>query len=415
MLDPVRRGLGWLDDGPHATGHRMRMTRAHAGLVALIVLVALNLRPSVTAVGPLLTEIESDLRLSGAQAGLLTTLPVLCFGVFGLLASRLRRRIREESLLIGAMALLVTGVIIRSGPGVATLLTGALVVGIAISIGNVVLPAIIKREQPDAVTLVTSLYSTALTVGAAVASGVVVPIEEVTGSGWRLPLLLLAIPAVVAGLAWVPRARGAAAPDGPHAASGLWRDPLAWQVTLFFGLQSLLAYAVFAWLPTLCQDRGMTKAAAGLVLAVSAGVQSLGSLGVPLAARRLRDQRPLVLGVAALSAAGFAGVVWAPIGSVWGWAVVLGIGQGASFAVALSFIGLRSGDAQVAGRLSGMSQGVGYLIAAMGPLGVGALHDHTGGWSVPVVVLLGVVVLMLLPGLGAGRTRTICVPSDPGR
>lgn len=392
-----------------------RVTRANVVLVVLILLVAVNLRPSVTAIGPLLSEIKTDLGLSGAAAGLLTTLPVLCFGIFGLCAPVLRRRFREETLLIGSMALLVVGVAVRSGPTGQTLFAGTLLVGIAISIGNVVVPAVIKREQPGAVTLVTSLYSTVLTVGAALAAGLVVPIEDMTGQGWRVPLLLLAVPAVVAGLAWAPRARGGTVRGERRGAPGLWRDRLAWQVTLFMGLQSLLAYVVFAWLPTLCQDRGMTKAAAGLALALSAGVQAVGSLGVPLIGHRSRDQRPLVVAVVVLTGIGFAGAAWAPIGSIWFWVVVLGIGQGASFAVALSFIGLRSGDAQVAGRLSGMAQGIGYLIAATGPIGVGVIRDLSGGWGIPVMVLLGVLLLELPPGLGAGRARTIAVPADGGR
>ena len=385
------------------------MTRRDLWSIALIVLVALNLRPAITTVGPLLNGIRADLGLSSAGAGALTTLPVLCFGVFGLLAPSLRRRFPGELLLVAAMALLATGLLVRTGPTAVTLFAGTAVAGIAIGVGNVAVPAIIKRDHPARVTLVTAIYSTALTLGASVASGIVVPIKDATGGGWRLPLGLLAVPALLAGLAWLARVRRSTgpAPEVPGPTPRLWRDRLAWQVTAFMGLQSLLAYVIFGWLPTLCRDRGLSEADAGLVLAVTSFVQAIGSLLVPAIDRRLRDQRLLVVAVGALTIAGFAGIAWGPIGLIWVSAVVLGLGQGSGFALALAFIGLRSGDAQVAARLSGMAQGVGYLIAATGPFAFGLLHDVTGGWNVPVVLAIAIAVLEVLPGLAAGRTRTI--------
>jgi CP family cyanate transporter-like MFS transporter len=173
------------------------------------------------------------------------------------------------------------------------------------------------------------------------------------------------------------------------------------------GLQSMLAYITSGWLPTICQDRGLSEAAGGYAFGVSSLFQAVGALLVPVIVRRLRDQRPIVVLVAALCMIGFAGVVWAPIGAIWAWAVVLGLGQGLGFAVALSFIGLRAHDTRVTAQLSGMSQGLGYVIAALGPLAVGAVHDATGNWSAPAVFMLVVSVVMLVPGLGAGRDRTI--------
>jgi CP family cyanate transporter-like MFS transporter len=383
--------------------------RARLWSLALVVLVALNLRPAIAAVGPLLTDIRAALDLSSAAAGALTTLPVLCFGAFGLFAPALRHRFRAEVLLVASMTLLTAGLLVRTGPSAAMLFSGTLLAGIAISVGNVTVPALIKRDHPAHVTLVTALYSTALTVGAAITSGVVVPLRDATGGGWRAALGLLAAPALLAGLAWLPRARHGATLPAPPAGTPapLWRDRLAWQVTAFMGIQSLLAYVVFGWLPTICQDRGLSEAGAGLVLAATSLVQAIGSLTVPMVDRRMRDQRPIVAAVGMLTAAGFAGIVWAPVGLVWVSAVVLGLGQGAGFALALAFIGLRAGDAQVAARLSGMAQGGGYLIAATGPFAFGALHDLTGGWNVPVGVAIILAVLEVAPGLAAGRARTI--------
>lgn len=385
--------------------------------IALIVLVAANLRPAITAVGPLLTQIRHDLHLSGTAAGALTTLPLLFFGSFGLVAPFVRRR--GDSLLVVSMGILVVALLIRVIPNEVALFAGSLLAGIGISVGNVAVPAIIKRDHPGTVTAVTAVYTFAISTGAAIAAGAIVPLEKALGHGWRLPLVLLAIPVLLAGLAWVPRTRrgdGRSQAAPAAGAARLWRDRLAWAVTGYMGTQSLLAYVVFAWLPTIYQDRGMDETSAGFVLGVTAFVQATGALTVPVVERRLSDQRPLVLLITVFVLAGFAGVAWAPLGSAMLWAVVLGLGQGAAFATALSFIGLRAADQHVAVRLSGMSQSVGYVIAALGPLGIGAMHDLTGGWTVPAIVLLIITILMTLPGLAAGRTQTISsAPALAGR
>ncbi|XRQ10994.1 CynX/NimT family MFS transporter [Actinomadura welshii] len=392
-----------------------------AGSLLMIVFVALSLRPAIAAVGPVLTEISDEFRLSGAAAGALTTLPLLFFGAYGLVAPFLRRAPRAETLLVSAMSLLVVGLLLRLLDAPFPLFAGSLVAGIAISIGNIAMPAIIKRDHPSRITTVTAVYTVAVTTGASLSSGLVVPVENLFDSSWRLPLGLLAVPAALAGLLWVPRARRAAhaarsapRPAPPRGVAALvWRSGLAWSVTVFMGMQSLLAYVVLGWLPTISQSRGMDETSAGFVLALSAAIQAAGSLAVPVLARRTRDQRPLVLTTVTLSLVGFIGVTWAPVESVWVWAVVLGLGQGVGFATALSFIGLRAHDAQVAAQLSGMAQGIGYVIAALGPLVVGALYDATGGWSVPIACVLGVCLAMTLPGLSAGRNRSVGAPAEP--
>ncbi|WP_216896397.1 CynX/NimT family MFS transporter [Nocardia alni] len=381
------------------SGHRMRLL--------LIVLVAINLRPAVTAVGPLLTEMQRDLHLSGTAAGALTTLPLVCFGMYGLIAPFLRRSPAPETLLVAAMGLLTATLLVRVIPVTAVLFAASLLAGFAISIGNIAVPAIIKRDYPDRVTTVTAVYSVAVTVGAAGASALAVPVEHGMHAGWRMPLALLAIPAGIALLAWLPRLRRSGTPSGSGGHGELWRDRLAWQVTGFMGMQSLLAYVVIGWMPTICVDRGMGKEAAGYAVALVSLTQAVGAMAVPLFERWLRDQRPLVVAVVVLNVIGFAGIAWTPIGSVWVWAVMLGLGQGVAFAVALSFLGLRAPDAHTARQLSGMAQGVGYVIAAVGPLALGAVHDALGGWTVPILIMLGVSVLTGLPGLAAGRDRTV--------
>lgn len=382
--------------------------------IVLIVMVALNLRPAIVAVGPLLSEIRRDMDLSDTAAGALTTFPLLFFGSFGLVLPLLRRAPRGEVLVVASMALLTAGLIIRVLPSPVALFGGALVAGIAISISNVAVPSIIKRDHPEHITAVTSVYSVAVTTGTAISSSIAVPVEHVAGSGWRFPLALLAVPAALAGICWLPRACSvAAAVRSPGGGPRLWRSGLAWVVTAFMGLQAMLGYSVYGWLPTICQDRGLSAAVSGYALGVTSLLQALGALSVPAIERRLRDQRPVIVLIGVLMLAGTAGTVWAPIGSVWLWIALLGYGQGIAFATALSFIGLRTRNAYVAARLSGMSQGIGYVIAALGPLAVGAVHDATGGWSVPALVMLGVTAVMMVPGLGAGRARLVGAESEP--
>ena len=407
-----------MSDGvPAETGKQARRSSRTGVLVrrwwiiAAIMVAAINLRPPVTSVGALLTELRRALDLPGIAVGALTTLPVVCLGVFAFLTPRLRGRLGDEGIILLALPLLLAGSLVRVGPVAATLFAGTVLVGAGIALANVVLPALVKREFPAHVPGVTAVYTTTLVLGASLGSGVAVPLEHALPGGWRAPLLVLAAPILVAFVVWFAVRRRlagtAAAASGDDAAVALWRSPLAWQVTVFMGTQSLLAYVTFGWLPTVAASHGLSAAAAGLVLSVSALVQAAGSLALPLLVRTMRDQRLLTALVAVTTAAGFAGIIAAPTGQVWFWAVVLGLGQGAGFALALTLIGLRSGDAATASRLSSMAQGVGYLIAAIGPLLVGVVHGATGGWISVLAGLLAIGVVQAVAGLGAGRNLHI--------
>ncbi|RLV10551.1 MFS transporter [Streptomyces griseocarneus] len=356
--------------------------------------------------------ISGELRLSGAVAGALTTLPVVALGAYGLVAPFPRRAPRSNTLLATGLWLLTVAMAARLPDGTPVLLAGSLVAGFAISLGNIALPTIIKRDYPGSVTQVTSVYTVAVTLGAALASAVVVPIAEATHHSWRWPLVLWAVPAVIAAVAWLPRATHADGdwneadePPSRGLATRVWRSPPAWQMAAYFGLQSLLVYAALAWLPTICQDRGMPAAPAGYATALLSLVQAIGSLALPALIRRTRDQRPQVVTVVAACAIGFAGIVWAPVGTVWLWTALLGFGQGLGFALALAFVGLRADGIRETAMLSAMMQGVGYVIAAVGPLGFGFLHDVAHTWTVPVAAALVVLACQLLAGLGAGRNR----------
>ncbi|GLZ88812.1 MFS transporter [Metapseudomonas resinovorans] len=378
-----------------------------------LVMVALNLRPALSSLAPMLNIVREATGLSATGAGLLTTLPVLCLGLFAPLAPILARRLGSERTVLLILLTLAGGIVLRSLFPVAGLFVGSLVAGASIGIIGVLLPGIVKRDFPHIAGTMTGVYTMALCLGAALAAGATVPLAELLDDTWQPALAFWALPAVLAALIWLPQARqGQHAHRQAYKVTGLWRDPLAWQVTLYMGLQSSLAYIVFGWLPSILIDRGLSAVQAGLVLSGSVMVQLISALGAPWLATRGRDQRLAVLLVMGLTLAGLLGMLYAPLSGIWGWAVVLGLGQGGTFSIALALIVLRSKDAHVAANLSGMAQGVGYTLAAMGPLMVGVVHDLTKGWSAVGIIFVVISLAATAFGLGAGRNLYVAARSE---
>ncbi|MEU7184776.1 MFS transporter [Streptomyces sp. NPDC045369] len=406
-----------LAPAPPVAAARRRL-RAHPVLVLLgIVLASLNMRAALAGVSPLVSEIGDHFHLAATASSLVTTIPLVFMGLGSIAAPRLARRWGTETVLCGALVLLCGGILLRIAPPVVALFVGCAVVGTSIALLNVLMPGLIKRDFPEQAAGMTALYSTAMILGATVSAASAVPLENALG-GWQGSLASWALLAAVAALVWIPQAvlarrgtrHGQAAATPTHAAEdgpNLSRTPLAWQVTLFMGSQSLIAYVMIAWMPTIFTDHGMSKATAGLVFAFSTLVQMAGSFVVPMLAGRMRRQRLLAVAVTALMACGIVGLLVAPVAGAWIWAVLLGIGQGGALGLALTMMVLRSGDAHTAARLSGMAQTWGYLLAAAGPLVLGAVHQATHGWTVPIVLLLAVCAGLVLLGLGAGRDRRI--------
>lgn len=377
-------------------------------LLASLMLIALNLRPALSSLAPLLRQIEGSTGLSSSAVGLLTTLPVLCLGLFAPLAPRLARRWGSERALGAILALLAAGIVLRSLLPPAGLFLGSLVAGACIGILGVLLPALVKRDFPAQAGQLMGLYTMMLCIGAALAAGATAPLAEAFGGHWQPALAAWALVALVALLVWLPQLRQPPSQTPARSAGGsLWRNRLAWQITLYMGLQSSLAYIVFGWLPTLLMDRGLGTVQAGLMLSGSVLTQLLSALTAPWLATRGRDQRLAIVVVMVLTLAGLLGCLYAPVGSLWLWAVVLGLGQGGTFSLALALLVLRSRDAETAGRLSGMAQGAGYSLASLGPLLVGVLHDATHSWAPMGVLFCVIAVLATLFGLGAGRTRYV--------
>ncbi|MFF7453582.1 CynX/NimT family MFS transporter [Kitasatospora sp. NPDC008115] len=399
----------------------VRSRLAHPALLLTgIVLVALNMRACLAAVSPMVAEIQQTFGLSATASGMITTVPVLFQGVGAPLTPRLTRRFGTERVVLGAVLVLGAGVLLRVLPSVAALYAGCVVIGVAIAVLNVSMPGLVKREFPGRAAAMTGVYSTTMLVGATMAAGLSVPLEHALGGGWQASLGSWSVLALVATVAWLPqvlraRAAGAAAgtagPAAPAASSrpieGIWRSPLAWQISLFMGVSSLLVYTLVAWMPTILADHGMDRGEAGLVFAFSNLVQVTGAFLVPLFAGRMTSQRALAVSMAALNGLGIAVLLIAPVPGAWVSATILGVAQGGSLGLGLAFIVLRTDSVAGAAQLGGMSQAIGYLVAAAGPVGAGALHQLTGGWTTPLALMLVLAAVVAAAGWGAGRNRTL--------
>ncbi len=381
-------------------------------LAISMVLLAVNLRPAAAAVGPLLDRIRADTGLSATGAGVLTTLPVLCFGALAPLAPALIRRLGERATATVALALLLFGTLVRLVPGLGFLFFGTAVAGAAIAVGNVLLPILVRGDFSDRVGLMTGMYTTALIGFAALAAGISVPVADAFGGGWRPGLAIWAIPAAIALAVWAAqltrrRQSGGAGGHQVAGARALLRDRVAWSVTLFFAVQSAGFYATLAWLPSVFHSHGISTARAGFLLSLSLVVGLIPALTVPTFAARARDQRNFVIAFVSCIAAGWLGVIFAPTAAPYLWVGLLGFGQNAMFPLALTLIVLRGGTVISTAALSTLVQTVGYLFAAVGPLAIGAIHDITGSWTPALIVLLALLVPQTVLGLAAARNRTV--------
>jgi MFS transporter, CP family, cyanate transporter len=397
----------------------VRQTRGSGLLLAAgVVLAGLNLRIAVASVPPVVDELERALALSSTALGLLTSAPVLCFGLLAAVAPGLTRRFGAERVLLVALLPILVGVLVRAAPSIPAVFGGTLLAGAGIAVGNVVVPAVIKGRFQARAGILTGLYAGALGVGAALAAGLTVPAADVLGGGWQTGLAIWAIPAAVAvavlatGVLRDRRPTAAAGVVGP--ARELLRDALACQVTLFMGLQSLVFYAGLAWIPAVLRDEGYTAAEAGAALSVYALAGIPAAVVTPVLATRMRDQRALAAAIGAIDATAIAGLLLAP-SAAFGWVALFGVGQGAAIALALTLFVLRAPDPMRTAQLSGMAQTIGYVLAAIGPLALGGLHDTTGDWDAPLAVLLAVTAPLAGAGIAAGRNRTLRPSAAIGR
>ncbi|MBA9052828.1 CynX/NimT family MFS transporter [Streptomyces murinus] len=402
-------------------------------VVAGIVLSAVNLRPAITSLGALLEEVRDGLGMSGSVAGLLTSVPPLCFAVFGVMAPRLARRFGPAAVVCAGMAAIFTGLLIRPyAGGTAGFLAASALALMGIAVSNVLMPVIVKRWFPDRVGSMTGLYSMVLALGTSLPAAVTVPMTHALGGNWKLGLAVWAVLAAAAVVPWIPlvregrersvpaarsaKAQAQAQTQTPASASTraaeeqpplrITRSRTAWALAVFFGLQATAAYITMGWMPQIFRDAGVSAGTAGLLLAVTM------VMGVPLAfvipriAARLPHQGPIVLVLGVCGLAGYAGLYLAPAAGAWAWALLLGIAN-CAFPLALTMVGMRARSGPGVAQLSAFAQSTGYLISIPGPLLVGVLYQHSGGWGLPIALMAGLMVPQMVVGVLAGRDRTV--------
>jgi CP family cyanate transporter-like MFS transporter len=374
------------------------------GWVVLVVVVgvALNLRPAIAAVPPVLEAIQRDLGLSATAAGLLTALPVVCMGAFAPAGAALARRVGQETAVTWALALVAVGTLVRGlGASAVPLYGGTLVCGVGIAVGGVLLPRVVKAWFPARAGAITGLYTAGLVTGAMLAAAATVPLMDGLGTGWPAAIAAWGLLAAAALAAWVPVTRRlrAAAEPAPGPARLPWGSGVAWRVTLYMGLQSLLYYAALTWLSPLYLAAGWDAGRAGLLLGLFSLTQIFSALAVPALADRTGDHRPWVALCVGVTTAMLVALALAPTAAPWLWAALLGLGVGGMFALALTLLVKLASSPAAAARLSGMALLVGYLLAATGPVLAGALYDAAGSYRVPFLALAGIGVATLTLGV----------------
>lgn len=382
-------------------------------LVIGMAVVAFNLRPAVTSVGPLLPALRRDLALSSTMAAFLTALPLICFAVCSPAAPWLMRRFRTGPLIVGALVVLAAALALRVAPSVAAVIGGTVVVGAALAVINVLLPVLIKRHAPEQAGLLTGMYTMMISVGAALGAGITVPVATAVGGGWQAGLALWALPVIPAVIYWALRPLASTSQAESRDSEPrlqlfqrrFFRSPVTWAVTCFFGLQSGVFYAAVGWLPSVLHDHGMSIAQAGglVSLALVAGIPT--GLLAPVIAVRRTDQRLPVAAFVLLAAAGLLGLLVAP-GAAPLWMILFGVGIGGTFPLALMLMVIRTENARETQQLSSLAQTFGYMLAIAGPFGVGELHGLTGSWTLPLSLMTAVMLVpTMLAGLAAGQRR----------
>ncbi|WP_163970604.1 CynX/NimT family MFS transporter [Oceanobacillus halotolerans] len=384
-------------------------------LIVGIIVVAFNLRPAITSVGPLIGVIRDDIGLSNWSAGILTSLPLVAFAIMSPVAPRLGNRLTNERALLLGLILLFIGITVRSISMVFLLFVGTLFIGLGIAICNVLLPGVVKEKFPTKVGLMTSVYSTSMGIFAATASGVSVPLASGLNLGWQSALIVWATPTVIGIIIWIYLSRKDKQDQDEiemqyvsTSDNRMWKSPLAWQVAAFMGLQSFLFYVTISWLPEILHDYGVSMETAGWMLSFTQFVGLPASFLVPVIAGRFKSQRGIVLLMGAFAVTGYGGLL---LGNSYVVMVIstilIGFTLSGSFALALAFLGMRARTSRQAAELSGMAQACGYVLAAVGPMFIGFLYDVTHVWTVPLITLIVVSLLVVSFGMGAGRNKYV--------
>ena len=389
---------------------KSRTTIATVFTIIGVIFLSANLRAAITSVGPVIKEISEYLGLSSIQAGLITTIPLLSFGLLSGFVPGIARKLGMERVLFLSLVLLALGLCIRISGSVTFLFTGAALIGFAITAGNVIMPAFIKKEFPQNVGIMAGVYSVSMNLIAALAAGFSIAIGQATQWGWKGSIGIWAILAFVSIIAWIPqllKQKQELPVLARTSNKALFKARLAWNVTIFMGMQSFLFYCMIAWLPAVLQSWGMAKEDAGWVLSYVQMAQLPVTLIGPILANRMKSQQPLVWATGIIMAIGILLLIFFQLQFIILSVILIGIAGGLAFSLAMMFFILRTKNAESAASLSGMAQSIGYLLAASGPPIFGLLHDFTNNWNISFYFMLGVVVLLLYSGINAAKNRVL--------
>lgn len=380
-------------------------------LVIGIIFLATNLRAPITSVGPVVALIRDSLGVSNTMMGTLTTIPLLAFAFLSPFAPRLARRFGMEIVLFVVLIVLSIGLVLRPFGGISMLYTGTLLIGAAIAMANVLMPAFIKMKFANNIGMMTGVYSVSMNLSGAFAAGLSIPIATSSGFGWKGSIGVWAILGIVALIFWIPqiRHRQQIALPGKNEIKGksLWRSKLAWSITIFMGLQSLLFYCLVAWLPVILQSRGMAASEAGWMLSFIQFSQLPFTFIVPIIAGRMKNQTGLVWITFVLMVLGLGGILIGKAALVLPSVIIIGIASAFAFSLAMMFFTLRTNDSFEAADLSAMAQSFGYLLAASGPPLFGLLFDLMNGWTIPLSLLILASICLLFVGLNAAKERYV--------
>ena len=382
-------------------------------LIMGIIFLSSTLRAPLTSVGPIISIVRDALSISNVLAGFITTIPLLAFAVISPLAPRISRRLGIEMTLFLSILLLAVGIVTRSLGTTFLLLLGTILIGVAISFGNVLIPSLIKLKFPLQIGLLTGIFTVSMNLSAGLGAGISYPIASGTDIGWKVALGCWAILAVIACIIWIPQLsrKKIDVKETPSetvtANSSILRSPLTWTITLAMGLQSLIFYTSAAWLPEILQARGMEAELSGWMLSIMQFSQLPMTFLIPILAGRMKDQRLLVCLLSILYVAGFVGLLLGDVSLTLVWMILLGLAGGASFGLVMMFFSLRSQTHTEAAELSGVAQSLGYLLAAVGPVFFGYIHDVTGSWNGPIMLFILTSIFLFFAGLHAGRDRYV--------
>ncbi|WP_449621565.1 CynX/NimT family MFS transporter [Robertmurraya sp. Marseille-Q9965] len=393
------------------------VTAKNTLLIFGIICVAFNLRPSITAIGPLIGAIRTDTGMTNSVAGLITTLPLLAFAFLSPLAPKLAQKIGKETTIFLALIFLGIGLIIRSSGMIFTLFLGTAIIGVGIAFCNVILPGIVKQSFPGKVGLLTGIYTVSMGTFAGIAPGISVPMADKLHLGWQGSLSVWLVLIGVALIVWFPQMRKRGAKVSTLTShtkkTSMLSSALAWQVTLFMGLQSLIYFCFITWLPEMLYSQGISAATAGWMVAILQFSGIPANFIIPVIADRLSNQKSLAIGIGGICLIGILGIL---VGGntilITLWIMCIGMGTGAAISLALTLMGLRVVNAEQAANLSGMAQSIGYFLAALGPFFLGLLFDILHSWTVPLLLLVLVSLIMTIVGYGAGRNQYVLETSE---